>query len=223
MKRSAPSKSTAAGATGVPRKPRGRPRSFDRDAALDAAMQVFWEKGFEGTSISDLTKAMGLNPPSIYSAFGDKERLFVEAVERYSEGNRESCPFCDEPTARGAIEKLLTYSAHELTESSHPRGCLMTMASTTAANSSDAMQKLIARKRAGARDSIRERIKLGLKEGDVPAGTDANALADFYFTILGGMALSAREGASRRSLIATVEQAMSLFPKVQRKAVAAAA
>jgi AcrR family transcriptional regulator len=203
-------------------KPRGRPRSFDRDAALESAMQVFWEKGFEATSISDLTQAMGLNPPSIYSAFGDKEALFLEAVQRYADDNRESCPYCDEPTARGAIEKLLTYSAHELTESSHPRGCLMAMATTTAANSSDKLQKFIAQKRSGARDSLRERIKQGLKDGDVPAGTDAIALADFYFTILAGMALQAREGATRKSLLATVAQAMTLFPKASSRAAIAA-
>jgi AcrR family transcriptional regulator len=204
-------------------KPRGRPRSFDRDAALDAAMEVFWEKGFEAASISDLTKAMGLNPPSLYSAFGDKEGLFLEAVERYSEGNQESCPYCEEATARGAIEKLLTYSAHELTASSHPRGCLMMMASTTAANSSEALRKLIARKRAGALEGMRERIKRGLKEGDVPAGTDAVALADFYFTILSGMALQAREGATRKSLLATVARSMTLFPKPLKAAIPAAA
>jgi len=205
------------------RKPRGRPRSFDRDAALEAAMQVFWEKGFEATSISDLTVAMGLNPPSIYSAFGDKEGLFLEAVQRYSDGNRESCPYYDEATARGAIEKLLTYSAHELTESCHPRGCLMAMATATSANCSDQLRKVIAQKRTSARDSLRERIRRGIKEGDVPAGTDAVALGDFYFTILAGMALQAREGATRKSLLATVEQAMSLFPKSLRKPVAAAA
>jgi len=207
----------AIGKEKAPRRPRGRPRSFDRDAALDTAMEVFWEKGFEATSISDLTDAMGLNPPSLYSAFGDKEGLFIEAVERYSSGNNQSCPYANEPTARGAIERLLTYSAHELTESSHPRGCLMAMATTTAANSSERLQKVIAQKRSSARDHLRDRIKQGMKDGDVPASTDATTLADFYFTILSGMSMQAREGATRKSLLATVEQAMSLFPKVQRK------
>ena len=218
MKKSVPTTELA-----KPRRPRGRPRSFDRDAALESAMEVFWEKGFEAASISDLTEAMGLNPPSLYSAFGDKEGLFIEAVDRYANGNQTSCPYADEATARGAIERLLTYSAHELTESSHPRGCLMAMATTTAVNSSDRLQKVIADKRASAREHLRERIKRGIKDGDVPAGTDASALADFYFTILSGMSMQAREGATRKSLIATVEQAMSLFPKVQRKAATAAA
>jgi len=199
------------------RKPRGRPRSFDRDAALAAAMRVFWRKGFEATSISDLTEAMNLNPPSLYSAFGDKEQLFLEAVESYSSHNRESCPYASEATARGAVEKLLTYSANELTDAGHPPGCLMAMASTTAANSSPLLQKMIAQKRALARESLLGRIKRGIDEGDVPAGTDAGALADFYFTILTGMAMQAREGVTRKSLLATVAQAMSLFPKPARK------
>jgi len=205
------------------RKPRGRPRSFDRGAALAAAMEVFWAKGFESTSVADLCEAMDLNPPSLYSAFGDKERLFVEAVESYSSRNKESCPYCDEPTARGAVEKLLVYSAHELTASSHPRGCLMMMAATTSANCSEALQEMIAHKRTAARDNLRSRIKRGIEEGDVPADADVSGLTDFYFTILTGMALQAREGASRKSLLATVERAMSIFPRVQRKKLAAAA
>ena len=207
----------------VPRKPRGRPRSFDRDAALATAMDVFWEKGFEATSISDLTEAMGINPPSLYSAFGDKEKLFLEAIEAYSRRRGDSCPYADEPTARGAIETLLRYVAQDLTESSHPRGCLMMMAATTSANVSPGLQKVLSQKRLAARDHMRQRIKRGLEEGDVPAGTDATALADFYSTILTGMSLQARDGATRKSLLATVEQAMSLFPKVVRRKTLAAA
>lgn len=215
-------KRTAADPAKAARKPRGRPRSFDRDAALASAMQVFWEKGFEATSVSDLCQAMGLNPPSLYSAFGDKERLFIEAVDRYLNSNRESCPYVEEATARGAIEKLLTYAAHQFTDSSHPHGCLMMMATTTAANSSEALRKLIAGKRASGRENMRARIRRGMAEGDVPADADAGALTDFYFTILTGMALQAREGASRARLLATVEQAMSLFPKGARKKAVAA-
>lgn len=195
-----------------PRKPRGRPRSFDRDAALAAALEVFWEKGYEAASVSDLTQAMGINPPSLYSAFGDKERLFLAAVERYLEQRRDSCPYVDEPTAREAVERLLTYMAHELTETSHPRGCMMMMATATAGSASEAVHKALANHRNWGRDRMRARIKRGIEEGDVPAGTDAVALADFYITILTGMGTQARDGASRRSLLATVERAMQLFP-----------
>ena len=194
------------------RKPRGRPRSFDREAALDAAMQVFWEKGYEATSISDLTEVMDINPPSLYAAFGDKERLFMEAIERYQQARGNSCPYGDEPTARGAIEKLLTFMATELTETCHPRGCMMMMAAATAANTSPQMQKALAEMRTGSRDRIKDRIKHGIAEGDVPQGTDANALADFYSAVMAGMSLQARDGATRRSLMATVERAMLIFP-----------
>ena len=208
---------------GKPKRPRGRPRAFDREAALASAMEVFRAKGFEATSIHDLTGAMGINPPSLYSAFGDKENLFLEAIERYSQDSGEECPYCNEPTARGALEKYLTYAAQEFTADSECRGCLLTMAATTSVNISARLQKLIAQKRANARERIRERIKRGMEEGDVPAGTDASALADFYVTVLNGMSLHAREGASRKTLLAVVEQAMSVFPKVQKKKLAAAA
>jgi AcrR family transcriptional regulator len=198
------------------RKPRGRPRSFDREAALDAAMQVFWAKGYESTSISDLTEVMGINPPSLYAAFGDKERLFMEAVQRYAQARGTSCPYCEETTAREAIERLLTYMATELTESCNPRGCMMLMAATTSSNTSAQLQKALADMRTASRDRMKDRIKRGIGDGDVPAGTDAGALADFYSTIMTGMSMNARDGATRKSLMATVTQAMQLFPQAAK-------
>ncbi len=215
-------KRSASPETAKAKRPRGRPRAFDRESALASAMEVFRSKGFEGTSISDLTEAMGINPPSLYAAFGDKENLFLEAIERYTKDSGESCPYCNEPTARGALEKYLSFAAHEFTEDSECRGCLLTMAATTSANTTARLQKLIAQKRANARERIRERIKEGIKEGDVPEGTDASALADFYVTILNGMSLQAREGASRKTLLAVVAHAMSVFPQVRKKIAAAA-
>jgi AcrR family transcriptional regulator len=201
-----------------PRKPRGRPRSFDREAALNQAMEVFWRKGYEATSISDLTEAMDISPPSLYAAFGDKERLFLEAVERYQQARGASCPSCDEPTARGAIEKLLTYMAEELTTGAHPRGCMMMMAAATAGSASRELQAALAKNRAESRSRMRERIEHGLAEGDVPPGTDAEELADFYSTIVTGMSMQARDGATRASLLATVKRAMAIFPEVPRAA-----
>jgi AcrR family transcriptional regulator len=197
-----------------PRKPRGRPRSFDREAALGRAIEVFWAKGYEATSISDLTAAMGINPPSLYAAFGDKERLFLEAVERYEALQGDSCPYCEEPTARGAFEKLLTYMAEELTSSTHPRGCMLMMATATSNTASAEMRAALTKRRAEARASMRERIEQGIRDGDVPRGTDAVALSDFYVTIVNGMSMQARDGATRKSLLATAERAMSLFPPV---------
>jgi AcrR family transcriptional regulator len=213
MKRSAPAAEAA-----LPRKPRGRPRGFDRDAALAAAMEVFWEKGFESASISDLTEAMGINPPSLYAAFGDKEQLFLAAMESYNKSRGDQCPYSDEPTARGAVERLLTYMARELTEGSHPRGCMMMMAAATSANSSPGLQKALSEKRVAARDCLKARIRKGMEQGDVPRDADPASLADFYSTILTGMSMLARDGASRKSLLATVERAMLLFPKAPQAA-----
>lgn len=196
-----------------PRKARGRPRSFDREAALAAAMEVFRTRGFEGASLAELTEAMGINPPSLYAAFGDKERLFVEALERYVAARGDACPYGEEPTARGAIERLLTYLADDLTASGHPRGCLVMLAAATAGSGCPAIQATLARHRAEARTRLRDRIQRGIDEGDVRAEVDAGALADFYATVIAGMATQAREGASRRSLLAAVAHAMAAFPE----------
>ncbi len=205
----APGKAPAA-----PKRPRGRPRSFDRDQALQRAMEVFWAKGFEATSLMDLTEAMDISPPSLYAAFGDKEKLFLEAVERYQDRRGESCPYCNEPTARAAIEKLLVYMAEELTSRDHPRGCLMMMAAATTAGSSEKLQATLTAKRMAAKIRLKARIERGIEEGDVPATADAGALADFYSTIINGMAMQGREGVSRKSLMATVATAMTVFPPI---------
>jgi AcrR family transcriptional regulator len=200
-------------------RPRGRPRSFDREAALDCAMEVFWQKGFEGTSLHDLTKAMGINPPSLYSAFGDKEHLFLEAVQRYqAKRGPATCSFTDQPTARGAVEQLLTWTAKELCSPSHPRGCMMVMTATTTNDSSKHLQAALAQCRAASLERLKARIDQGAREGELPAGTDTGALADFYATVLTGMSLQAREGASRKSLLATVEAAMRAWPQGAKRA-----
>ena len=197
---------------GAPAKPRGRPRSFDRDEALERAMEVFWKQGFEGASLHDLTEAMGINPPSLYAAFGDKEHLFLEAVERYEAKRGDECPYADAPTAEEAIEKLLTYAATEFTRASNPRGCLMVMAATTSSTSSARLQSALARHRAAARAYLKERIDRGLAEGELPRSTDTAALADFYHAIVAGMSLQARDGASRKRLMAMVKAAMRAWP-----------
>jgi AcrR family transcriptional regulator len=195
-----------------PRRPRGRPRSFDREAALERAMEVFWRQGFEGSSLQDLTKAMGINPPSLYAAFGDKERLYLECVERYQAKHGGACPYESEPTARGAIAKLLLYMATELTKACNPRGCMMVMSAATCSGSSEEMQSALHERRKSSRAHIKERIDRGIREGDVAPGVDSAALADFYAAVMSGMSLQARDGASRKSLLATVETAMRAWP-----------
>jgi AcrR family transcriptional regulator len=202
---------------GTPARPRGRPRSFDRDAALERAMEVFWKHGFEGTSLSDLTEAMDINPPSLYAAFGDKENLFLEAVLRYQATRRAACPYADAPTARDAVEVMLTYAVNEFAKPGNPPGCMMVMAATTSTTSSPKLQAALAEIRAGSRAHLKARIDRGLREGELPRGTDTGALADFYATILSGMSLQARDGASRKRLLATVAAAMGAWPENPRR------
>ena len=195
------------------RRPRGRPRSFDRDAALDAAMEVFWNKGFEAASLNDLTKAMGINPPSLYATFGDKEKLFLEAIERYGKRLGESCPYACEPTTRGAIERLLTDLASEYTESCHPRGCMMVMAATTSTSTSPRLKQALSKQREEGKQRLRDRIQQGVTNGELPPDTDATALANFYSAIIAGMSLQARDGASRKTLLAMADTAMRAWPE----------
>jgi TetR/AcrR family transcriptional regulator, copper-responsive repressor len=175
-------------------------------------MEVFWKRGYEGASLHDLTEAMGINPPSLYAAFGDKEHLFLEAVERYQAERGNECRYTDAPTAREAIEQLLTYTATVFTRGCNPRGCLMVMAATTSSTSSPRLQAALAERRAASRACLKARLDQGVSDGDVPRGTDTGALADFYHAILGGMSLQARDGASRKSLMAIAQAAMHAWP-----------
>jgi len=182
-------------------KARGRPLSFDRTVALEKAMHVFWERGYEAASIADLTAAMGITPPSLYTAFGDKERLFLETVECYVQGSGSfwARALLEEPTARGAIERLLLEAAAELTQECHPLGCLMVMATTNCSVAAEHVQSALARQRA-------------IDEGELPADADAAALANFFSTVYQGMSMQAKDGASRKSLLASVKMAMRSWP-----------
>jgi AcrR family transcriptional regulator len=197
----------------LPGKPRGRPRSFDRDVALERAMEVFWKRGFEGASLNDLTEAMGINPPSLYAAFGDKEHLFLEAVQRYQSKHGAACAYGEERTARDSVKRLLTYAATAFSRPRNPRGCLMVMAATTSSTSSAALQSALEKARDAAWARLKARIDLGVNEGDLPPGTDTAGLADFYSAVMTGMSLQARDGAPRKRLLATVETAMRAWPE----------
>jgi AcrR family transcriptional regulator len=199
----------------APRKPRGRPLSFDRDAALEAAMHVFWERGYEAASIADLTVAMGITPPSLYTAFGDKERLFLEAIERYAlgYGSAGARALVEEPSARGAIERWLTEAASELTQPCHPKGCMVVTAATNCSAAAERVQAALLLRRTEAIASVGRRIQGGIDDGELPADTHARELASFYATIYQGMAMQAKDGATHESLMATVRTAMRSWPR----------
>jgi AcrR family transcriptional regulator len=201
-------------APAAPRRPRGRPLSFDRDAALETAMHVFWERGYEAASISDLTTAMGITPPSLYTAFGDKEQLFLEAIERYAlgYGSISARALKEEPTARRAIERWLHEAASELTEPCHPKGCMVVMAATNCSSAAERVQSALARRRAEAIANVTQRIEGAIAAGELPVDTDAQDLANFYATVYQGMSLQAKDGATREALLATVKAAMRAWP-----------
>ena len=191
----------------------GRPRAFDKDQALDQALHVFWAKGYEGTSIADLTEAMGINPPSLYAAFGNKEALFRQAMDRY-EARRDE--IMEEafaaPTAREAMTRLLRGTADRLSDKNSPRGCAMVQGALSGGEECEAVKRDLAARRAGGEALIRERLKRAKREGDLPADADPAALARFITTILQGMAVQAAGDATRKELRAIADMALRAWP-----------
>ena len=191
----------------------GRPRAFDRDQALDQALHVFWQNGYEGTSIADLTEAMGINPPSLYAAFGNKETLFREALDRY-EARRDEimAEAFAAPTAREAMTRLLEGTADRLSDKGKPRGCLMVQGALCGGEECETVKRDLASRRAGGEALIRERLKRAKREGDLPNDADPAALARFVSTILQGMSVQASGGATRKELHAIADIALRAWP-----------
>ena len=191
----------------------GRPRSFDRDAALDAAVSVFWEHGYDVTSISMLTKALGVGGPSIYAAFGDKESLFVEALDRYLDTyvGFTRTALTEEPTAYAAVRRLLHEAAASYTRPDRPRGCLLANAMTAAPQSEHIAARLRDVRAAGLR-ALEEKVAGAVRSGELSDGCDAHATALFYAAVLQGMSAQARDGASRSDLEQIAEAALRAWP-----------
>ncbi|MFJ4317314.1 TetR/AcrR family transcriptional regulator [Streptomyces lavendulae] len=191
---------------------RGRPRSFDRDAALDKAMLAFWENGYEATSIADLTRALGIGAPSLYAAFGDKRKLFDEVVVVY--GGRYAdfagVALAEEPTARTAIGRILREAAEIYTDPAHPPGCMVISAAvnTTSQEVADALRE----RREASLELFESRIRADIATGELPAGTDARALARYAAAVLQGMSQQSRDGATREELEAVAELALGAWP-----------
>jgi AcrR family transcriptional regulator len=202
-----------------PPRPRGRPRAFDRDDALDRAMHLFWRRGYEATSVSDLTEAMGITPPSLYAAFGDKKRLFLEAVDRYQSGPGGFAQAAfNEPTAVRAVRRLMMDTIESFFEKNNPKGCMVVLAATNCTtDSSDILDELAGRRRMAER-LVRDRIAAGRDAGEIPSRADVDALAGMIITTLYGLSIKARDGASRASLRKVVEQVMSMWPRSPEQA-----
>ncbi|MFJ5030602.1 TetR/AcrR family transcriptional regulator [Streptomyces sp. NPDC088560] len=192
---------------------RGRPRSFDRDTALEKALMAFWEHGYEATSVSDLTRIMGIGAPSLYAAFGDKRSLFEEVVRVYTDthGAFGDRALAEEPTARGAVARTLREAAAEYTDPAHPFGCLVAHAATNC--TSPEVERLLRERRNAGIAALASRIRADVAAGVLPAGTDAAALARHTGAMIQGMSQQARDGASREELEALAEIAMTIWPQ----------
>ena len=195
---------------------RGRPRSFDRDRALRRAVERFWEQGYEGTSIADLTEAMGISAPSLYAAFGSKEDLFREAVASYADDSLSDRALAREPTARGAVAAMLHDNADAYADPSTPPGCMLVLGAPVGTPEQSGIRERLAAERRAALDRLRARLDRGVADGELPPGTDTAALAGFYSTVLDGMSIKARDGASTAELHAIADAALAAWEGLAR-------
>jgi len=191
----------------------GRPRAFDPDEALDKAMLVFWSKGYEGTSLTDLTDAMGINRPSLYSAFGNKEELFRKALERYSSKVACADAAFRQPTARAFAEKYLNDIADGLTDPTHPRGCMGVMSALVCSDEAGPVREELISCRRSSELAVRARLMKAQEDGDLCPDTNPADLARYIATIAQGMSVQSVSGATREELRRTVELALRAWPR----------
>ena len=201
----------------APRRKIGRPLSFDREAALEQAMLVFWRFGYETSSIVDLTTAMGVTAPSLYAAFGDKKRLFLEATQRYAGDPAAMAQAFDRAdTALEAARGLLIAAATAFTGEATPRGCLLASATASGSAASADVQQSIAGIRADIADRLRDRIGRDVAAGILGGDIDVAGLAGMVMAVIQGMSVLARDGTDRAGLLAIVACALQAWPARMR-------
>jgi len=192
---------------------RGRPREFDVDEALGQALRVFWAKGYEGSSLTDLTEAMGITRPSLYAAFGNKEELFRKALALYE---REKLAYVAEAleakSSREVVERLLRGALEMQTNATDPKGCMRIISSVTCGAEAESIREDLMARRQSSQRAMCERFERAKAEGDLPPSADVDGLCGFIIAILQGLALQAKSGASKAQLESLVETSLAMWP-----------
>ena len=201
--------------TPPPSKPVGRPRAFDRDQALNTALDLFWRHGFEGTSTAQLTAAIGISPPSLYAAFGSKEALFREALALYGQryGVFLSGPMSAPGSAREAVEQMLQTAGRQFADARHPLGCMVAAGELQMSEAQSPLVLDLMGLRQAAQQAIRSRLNRARQDGELPADTDTATLAAFFAMTIQGMAIQARDGAKPALLKRLADLAMQAWPQ----------
>lgn len=199
------------------KKSRGRPKTFDRDAALDKAMTLFWQHGYEATSLADLVEATGAKAPTLYAEFTNKEGLFRAVLDRYIArftAQHDAQLLCEEKPLEQALRDYFTSVATCFTSKDTPAGCFMINTSATLAASSNEIARTIKSRHAMQEQTLLQFLKQRQARGEIPATRDAAALAQFLSCILQGMSVSAREGACMEKLLQITHTTLRLWPEL---------
>src|SRR6202047_4975764 len=193
---------------------RGRPRAFDPDVALERAMHVFWAKSYEGAALSDLTRAMRINRPSLYAAFGNKEQLFRKVLDRYMNGPLAFFGKALETAkARDVIEQIFLGAANMPSDPRTPAGCLVVQGALACGDAAGSVRNEIAALRTAAKSALRRRLQRAKREGDLPSNADPAELSHYVMTVLHGMAVQGADGASRGQLRRAAQIAVRAWAK----------
>lgn len=195
---------------------RGRPREFDMDVALAAALRVFWRNGYEGASLTELTQEMGITKPSLYAAFGNKESLFRKAFELYEcEKLAYVGQALDAPTSREVAERLLMSAIDMQASGCDPKGCLGVISAVTCGPEADSIRQEVLSRRLSSLKAMVDRFERAVAEGDLPADIDPEALARYLSAIMQGLSVQARSGANCTELGMIARTTLALWPRAE--------